>query len=208
MFTGLVEGCGRVNGIEPDGAAVCLRIEFPEQMLSESTGNSPANNGQTTIGDSVAINGCCLTVVEIDGATFVFEAGEETLSKTNLGNLQIGDLVNLERALPANGRLGGHFVQGHIDAVGQICEIQQDGEWLFIRFQLPKELTSQIVTKGSITVDGISLTVTDVDETTFRIALIPHTLNMTTFGKRSVGDSVNIETDLIGKYVQKLLSCE
>ena len=162
-------------------------------------------DGAAEIGDSIAINGCCLTIVEIDGSTWVFEAGEETLSKTNLGDLAAGSSVNLERALPANGRLGGHFVQGHVDGVGTVDRIEVDGEWTNMYFRLPGNLARQLVPKGSITVDGISLTVVTVSDDGFNVALIPHTLEVTTLGKRQVGDRVNIETDILGKYVRQFM---
>lgn len=158
------------------------------------------------IGDSVATNGCCLTVVAIEGPRWAFEAGAETLSKTNLGRLKPGDPVNLERALPAGGRLGGHFVQGHVDGVGEVATMERDGEWTTIWFRVPEHLTAQMVAKGSITVDGVSLTLVNVERESFSVALIPHTLSVTTLGTRRVGDAVNIETDILGKYVQKFLS--
>lgn len=158
------------------------------------------------IGDSVAINGCCLTIVRIDDEGWTFQAGEETLSKTSLGKLSVGDHVNLERSLPANGRLGGHFVQGHVDGTGTIDDIQQDGEWTTMWFRVPESLTQQMVGKGSVAVDGISLTLVNVEPERFSVALIPHTLEVTTLGQRQVGDMVNIETDILGKYVLKMIS--
>lgn len=194
MFTGLVEGCGVIAELSGDGAAVRLMVEFPD-ALAEGVG----------IGDSIAINGCCLTVVEIDAARFAFEAGEETLSKTNLGELRSGDRVNLERSLPVNGRLGGHFVQGHVDGTGRVAEIRRDGEWVFMTFEANPALCRLMVPKGSIAVDGVSLTLVDAADTSFQVALIPHTLEVTTLGNRQVGSTVNVETDILGKYVQKLL---
>ena len=157
------------------------------------------------LGDSIALNGCCLTVVAIDGATWSFQAGSETLSRTNLGVLQVGDVVNVERSLQVGARLGGHFVQGHIDALGHVEAIDREGEWVFMTFQVPSALSRQMVEKGSITVDGVSLTLVKVTATTFQIALIPHTLEVTTLGQRSIGDAVNIETDILGKYIEKML---
>jgi riboflavin synthase len=194
MFTGLVEGRGCVVGLHPDGAAVRLVLEFPAEI-------APG----ISIGESIAINGCCLTVVEIVEDHISFEAGEETLSKTSLGQLQPGDFVNLERALPAGGRLGGHFVQGHVDGTGTVSKIERDGEWTVMRFEVPEELSAVMVSKGSVTIDGVSLTLVDVTSTEFSIALIPHTLEVTTLGVRKVGDLVNIETDILGKYVRKFL---
>lgn len=194
MFTGLVEGQGTIRGIRPEGSAIRLEVEAPERL-----------SGDCKIGDSVAINGCCLTVVDIRGPQWTFEAGAETLSKTNLSGLAAGDSVNLERSLPVNGRLGGHFVQGHVDGVGTVERIERDGEWIYQWFRVPDELTRQMVAKGSIAVDGVSLTLVDVERDRFSVALIPHTLDVTTLGRRSVGDAVNIETDILGKYVHKLL---
>ncbi|VAX42774.1 Riboflavin synthase eubacterial/eukaryotic [hydrothermal vent metagenome] len=200
MFTGLVEGLGTVLKILPEEAGIRLIVTPPEEMLCDDAGR---NN--CSIGDSVAINGCCLTVIEMKTSDWSFQAGEETLSKTNLGNLQPGDTINLERPLSANGQLGGHFVQGHVDGIGTVDSIEQDGEWVTMWFRLPEPLALQMVPKGSVTVDGISLTVVDIEKDRFSVALIPHTLEVTTLGKRAVGQPVNIETDILGKYVQKFM---
>ena len=157
------------------------------------------------LGDSVAINGCCLTAVAVDGAAWTFEAGAETLSKTSLGRLKRQDRVNLERALAASGRFGGHIVQGHVDGVGTVRSIVPHGEWIDMQFDLPAELAGQLVPKGSVAVDGVSLTVVDAGEDGFSVALIPHTLAGTTLADRKVGDAVNIETDILGKYVKRYL---
>lgn len=194
MFTGLVEGQGTIRSMIPEGDAVRLDVELP-QALTDGL----------AIGDSVAINGCCLTVVELAGSVAGFQAGTETLAKTNLGKLTDGDTVNLERSLPVNGRLGGHFVQGHVDGVGEVLKIDRDGDWVHMWFRLPAPLARLLVPKGSVAVDGISLTVVDVDGDCFSVALIPHTLEVTTLGIRQVGDAVNIETDILGKYVDRLL---
>lgn len=194
MFTGLVEGQATVRGVIPEGAAVRLVLEMPPEFA-----------GEAHLGDSIALNGCCLTVVAIDGSNFDFQAGTETLSKTNLGTLRPGSLVNVERAVAVGARLGGHFVQGHVDGTGHVERIEQDGEWTTMWFQVPRPLTQQMVHKGSITVDGISLTLVNVEAERFSVALIPHTLAVTTLGQRAVGDTVNIETDILGKYVQKLI---
>ena len=200
MFTGLVEGRGTIREIRPDGAAVRLVVETPAEMDGQTDGDTPCR-----LGDSVAINGCCLTVVEVDGLAWTFEAGAETLSKTNLGKLSEGYPVNLERPLPAGGRLGGHFVQGHVDGVGTVDSIERDGEWVTMWFHIPAELGRQMVTKGSVTIDGVSLTLVDVELERFSVALIPHTLDVTTLGVRQPGDAVNIETDILGKYVLKFM---
>lgn len=194
MFTGLVEGQATVRSVIPEGAAVRLVLEMPPEFA-----------GEAHLGDSIALNGCCLTVVAIDGSNFDFQAGTETLSKTNLGTLRPGSLVNVERAVAVGARLGGHFVQGHVDGTGHVERIEQDGEWTTMWFQVPRPLTQQMVHKGSITVDGISLTLVNVEAERFSVALIPHTLAVTTLGQRAVGDTVNIETDILGKYVQKLI---
>jgi len=194
MFTGLVEGQATVRSVLPEGAAVRLVLEMPPEFA-----------GGAHLGDSIALNGCCLTVVSIDGSNFDFQAGTETLSKTNLGTLRPGSLVNVERAVAVGARLGGHFVQGHVDGTGHVERIEQDGEWTTMWFQVPRPLTQQMVHKGSITVDGISLTLVNVEAERFSVALIPHTLAVTTLGQRAVGDTVNIETDILGKYVQKLI---
>lgn len=193
MFTGLVETMGRVVVITP---------EPPGKRLSIDAG--VVADG-AAIGDSICVNGCCLTVVAIDGKQLDFEAGEETLSRTNLGKLQSDDHVNLERSLTAGDRLGGHYVTGHIDAVGSLLERQDDPPWARLRFRMPKNLAAQVAAKGSIAIDGISLTVVDADRDSFTVALIPHTLEVTTLGSRAVGDPVNLETDVLAKYVERSL---
>ena len=197
MFTGLVEGRGIVSDIRSEGAAVRLVIQVPDAF----TGGGKRD----AIGASVAINGCCLTVVDVDGGRWAFQAGTETLSKTNLGRLKPGDPVNLERSLPVDGRLGGHFVQGHVDGTGEVDAVDRDGEWVTMWFRVHEALAAQMVPKGSVAVDGISLTVVDVERDRFSVALIPHTLEVTTLGVRQAGDSVNVETDILGKYVAKFL---
>lgn len=196
MFTGLVEGLGTITAVVSEPAGIRLTIEPPAEMAA---GESCA------LGDSVAINGCCLTVVGWEGGRWAFQAGTETLSKTSLGRLQADDMVNLERSLPVNGRLGGHFVQGHVDGVGTVDGIEREGDWISMWFRVPQVLTALMVPKGSVAVDGVSLTLVHVEAERFSIALIPHTLEVTTLGRRKVGDPVNIETDILGKYVQKLL---
>ncbi len=194
MFTGLVEARGTVRLLEQNGSAIDLTVEISEQIINDAQ-----------IGDSVAINGCCLTVIEISESCLKFQAGSETLAKTNLGRLTVGDQVNIERPLAADGRLGGHFVQGHVDGIGSIKSIDRDGEWITMWFNVPQELALQMVPKGSITIDGISLTIVECQQEAFSIALIPHTLEVTTLGQKEVGDVVNLETDILGKYVQKLI---
>lgn len=193
MFTGLVETLGRVEHVQPAGAGRRLTLAAP--ALIEGT----------RLGDSIALNGACLTVIAIQGDSLSFEAGPETLQRTNLGDLQPGDRVNLERALRLGDRLGGHLVQGHVDGLGRIAERSRQGEWEMIWFSCPPALAEQMVSKGSVAVDGISLTVVDVTADRFSVALIPHTLAATTLGFKGPGASVNLETDLFAKYVWKCL---
>lgn len=198
MFTGLVEALGIVAAVKAEsGGGLLFVIEVPPAW----TGTL----GAGTLGESVAINGCCLTAIALEGNRWSFQAGTETLSKTNLGELQPGNRVNLERALPANGRLGGHFVQGHVDGTGTVAGIERDGDWTTMWFQAPEPLLPQMVPKGSIAIDGVSLTVVEIVEDRFSVALIPHTLAVTTLGEFQEGRRINLETDILGKYVQRLM---
>jgi riboflavin synthase len=194
MFTGLVQALATVKRIVAASPGKCLTIDAPGLATA------------ATIGDSIAVNGCCLTVVEIDGPLLSFEAGPETLSRTNLGELAAGSQVNLEPSLRAGDQLGGHYVSGHVEAVGTVDARNDDAEWSTFWFRFPRELGRYIVSKGSIAVDGVSLTVVDVEPQRFSVQLIPHTLAVTTLGKRRPGDRVNLETDLLAKYVEKLLA--
>jgi riboflavin synthase len=198
MFTGLVEGQGALNALQtlPSG----LRLSIAPQ-------SDCFLPGDVAVGDSICISGCCLTVVATDAQCMDFEAGEETLSKTNLGELKPGQSVNLERSLAVGDRLGGHFVQGHVDGTACVSRIDQSDEWVDMWFQAPADLLRLMVPKGSIAIDGISLTIVELQSDCFSVALIPHTLNVTTLGHRSVGNSVNIENDVLGKYVDRLLQC-
>jgi riboflavin synthase len=193
MFTGLVQSLAEVADVvaEPPGVRLVVR----ERKFA----------GSTHIGDSVAINGCCLTVVGVDGDRLSFQAGEETLSRTNLGKLAPGAAVNLEQSLKAGDAIGGHYVTGHIDAVGTVDERHEDADWCTIWFRAPAAQLLQMAGKGSVAVDGVSLTIVNVENRRFSVALIPHTLAMTTLGRRRVGDSVNIETDVLAKYVERQL---
>jgi riboflavin synthase len=195
MFTGLIEGMGMVAEVVPEGPGTKLHVAPPAAMTAGAA-----------VGDSIAINGCCLTLVEIEAGRWTFEAGPETLARTNLGRLVQGERINLERALAADGRLGGHFVQGHIDGCGTLERILRDGQWVTLWFAAAAGLTRQMVSKGSVALDGVSLTLVDVDEGRFSVALIPHTLEVTTLGARRIADQVNIETDILAKYVDKLLA--
>jgi riboflavin synthase len=160
---------------------------------------------QLVLGESVAVNGACLTVITQDAETFAFQAGPETLERTNLGKLLPGHAVNLERALALGDRLGGHIVTGHIDTVGTLCERAPNGDWQTLRFRFPPEWGALLVSKGSVAIDGVSLTVVDADPDSLSVMLIPHTLAHTTLGERVLGDAVNLEFDLLAKHVQKLL---
>jgi riboflavin synthase len=194
MFTGLVEKLAPV---------VDLLDESPGKRLVVRDAEITA---EASLGDSIAVNGCCLTVIDLTGDTFAFEAGTETLSRTNLGELSAGSSVNLERSLRVGDRLGGHFVSGHIDFVGHLDAREDDGEWSNFWFRVPSKWTRQMVAKGSIAIDGVSLTLVDVEVDRFSVALIPHTLEVTTLGQLSPGSRVNLETDLLAKYVEKQLA--
>ena len=191
MFTGLIESLATVAAVldEPPGKRLVVR--------------APRIAAEAAIGESIAVSGCCLTVVAIDGDSLAFQAGVETLSRTTLGELRPGCDVNLERSLRVGDRLGGHFVTGHIDAVGRLAAQSFDGEWRECWFQAPAALTTQMAAKGSIAVDGVSLTLVDVQSDRFSVALIPHTLSATTLGKLRIGDCVNLETDILAKYVAR-----
>ncbi|WP_146409457.1 riboflavin synthase [Allorhodopirellula heiligendammensis] len=202
MFTGLIETLADVVAIDDQPPGKRITVAAPAFCSDDGTPGA-------SIGDSIAINGCCLTVVEIEAERFSFEAGEETLQRTNLGQLHPGESrVNLERALAVGDRLGGHYVTGHVDAIGKLTQRTDDPPWSHLKFSIPGQYIHQIVAKGSITVDGISLTVVDVgdaDDAYFTVALIPHTLAATTLGHCIVGDTVNLETDILAKYVQRSL---
>ena len=185
MFTGIVEELGRVRTVLPNG-----RIEVEAATVTPTL----------EIGSSVAVNGCCLTAVEVGSDWFAVEAVPETLARTNLDELERGSNVNLERPLALGGRLDGHLVQGHVDATGEVLTSAPD-----LQISAPPEVLRYVVEKGSITVDGVSLTVVDVDGATFSVAVIPHTAEVTTLGRRVPGDRVNLEVDLIAKYVERFV---
>jgi riboflavin synthase len=191
MFTGLVQSLAAVSEVQAREPGRRLRITAPQIAP------------QAKLGDSIAVNGCCLTVVEIAGDLLAFDAGPETLSRTNLGKLQSGSPVNLEASLRVGDSLGGHYVTGHVEAVGTVDARQDDRDWSTFWFRFPRELGRYLVPKGSVAVDGVSLTVVEVEAERFSVQLIPHTLAVTTLGGRQVGDRVNLETDLLAKYVQK-----
>ncbi len=194
MFTGIVEKALPLMALAKRGAAARISLDLRE--LAEGV----------RLGDSIALNGVCLTVSGLSGAVAVFDAVEETLSRTTLGDLKAGDLVNVERSLRVGDRLGGHFVQGHVDGVGTVRRREQQGtQWLF-RFTVPQDLTALMIPKGSIAVDGISLTLVEVGAGDFSVAVIPHTFSLTTLGRKDAGARVNVECDMIGRYVAKLLA--
>jgi riboflavin synthase len=193
MFTGLVQSLAEVAKVVPEPPGVRLAVD--EKQIA----------ALTQVGESIALNGCCLTVVAVDGELLSFQAGEETLSRTNLGQLVAGDFVNVERSLRAGDFIGGHYVTGHIDAVGALAARHDDKDWCTMWFQAPAAQLSQMASKGSIAVDGVSLTLVDVKNDRFSVALIPHTLEVTTLGRRKVGDRVNLETDVLAKYVESQL---
>ena len=191
MFTGLVESLAEVAEVIPEPPGVRLVIREPKIAAA------------TAIGASIALNGCCLTVVAIDGDCLAFQTGEETLSRTNLGELVPGSPVNLERSLRMGDEIGGHLVLGHVDAVGTVDRRIDDADWCTMWFRFPPALSGQIASKGSIAIDGVSLTLVDVEADRFSVALIPHTLTVTTLGRRKIGDRVNLETDVLAKYVER-----
>jgi riboflavin synthase alpha subunit len=194
VFTGIVERVVRITRLEPEGGRVLLEIEAGADLAAE-----------VRIGDSVSISGCCLTVVAIRGATLAFQAVQETLRCTSLGSRKAGDALNVERAMRADGRLDGHIVQGHVDGTGTVRSVDADGEDRLVRIDCPAELARQIVPKGSITVEGVSLTVVAPDASGFSVALIPHTLAVTTLGGLAPRMQVNLELDVLGKYVLRYL---
>ncbi|HEY0309852.1 MAG TPA: riboflavin synthase [Luteimonas sp.] len=195
MFTGLVQGVGTLLAREPRGGDARLRIAF-------GTLDAP----DVALGESIAVNGCCLTVVGFDAAGFEADASNETLALTTLGQLPPGAALNLERALRADDRLGGHLVSGHVDGIGRVLAIAADGRAQRWRFAAPAPLRRYIARKGSITVDGTSLTVNAVDADGFEVMLVPHTVAHTAFAATRAGDAVNLEVDLVARYVERLLA--
>lgn len=185
MFTGIVEEIGTIESFDDGRLRIAARLVI----------------GDAAIGDSIAVNGCCLTVVTLDDDAWEADLSEETINRTAFGELQPGTSVNLERAVMASQRLGGHIVQGHVDGVGVILAPTPD-----LRVQIPQHLSAYLVEKGSVTVDGVSLTVVDVDESSFSVAVIPHTAEVTTLGSLTPGRRVNLEADVIAKYVERMLS--
>lgn len=193
MFTGLVEELGRLESIVERPAGRRLEISAPRVFADAK------------VGDSVSVSGCCLTAIEVDLHRMVVEAVPETLSRTTIGELQVGDTVNLERALRLDQRLGGHLVQGHVDGVGVVLAVTPEGDGRRVRLELPAELAPMVAEKGSLAVDGVSLTVAACDGRVCEIAYIPHTLAVTTSGRYAAGRRVNLEVDLMARYVARLL---
>jgi riboflavin synthase len=195
MFTGIVEELGEVAELVDQGDAVRLRVRGPRVVADVARG------------DSIAVNGCCLTVVDADTEHFTADVMRESLVRTSLGDLTTGSAVNLERAVRADTRLGGHLVQGHVDGTGTVLERQPSEHWEIVRVGAPPELLRYLAGKGSVTVDGTSLTVVEVHDAEgwFSVSLIPTTLSATTLGERRFGDRVNLEVDVLAKYVEKLV---
>ncbi|WP_328497590.1 riboflavin synthase [Streptomyces sp. NBC_00414] len=193
MFTGIVEELGEVTAVENLGDASRFRLRGP--VVTEGARH----------GDSIAVNGVCLTVVDHEDGEFTADVMAETLDRSSLGALTVGSRVNLERPMAVGERLGGHIVQGHVDGTGEVIERKPSEHWEIVKISLPADLSRYVVEKGSITVDGISLTVVDAGPDFFTVSLIPTTLDLTTLGRKQPGDPVNLEVDVIAKYVERLL---
>ena len=194
MFTGLIQGVGRLRTREARGGDLRFTIDV---------GTLPFKD--VALGESIAVNGCCLTVDDFDASSFAIDASNETLALTTLGALGEGAALNLERAMQAHERFGGHIVSGHVDGVGRVVDIQPDARAQRWRFAMPQALAKYIAKKGSICVDGVSLTVNEAGEDFFEVALIPHTISHTAFAETRLGDAVNLEIDLVARYVERLL---
>lgn len=193
MFTGIVEELGEITAIQEQSASARFTVRGP--VVTEGARH----------GDSIAVNGVCLTVVEFGDGSFTADVMDETLKRSSLGALRPGSRVNLERPMALGGRLGGHLVQGHVDGTGTVLERVPDEHWEIVKISLPAELARYVVEKGSITVDGISLTVVEAAADHFTVSLIPTTLELTTLGLKQPGDPVNLEVDVIAKYVERML---
>ena len=193
MFTGIILAKGTVLSTERRGGDVRIRIDAGDLDMDD-----------VAIGDSICVSGVCLTAIDPDTKSFYADVSNETLSRTTLGALRDGDGVNLEKSLRLSDRLGGHLVSGHVDAIGRVVSVEPDARSQRWRFEIPRELSKYIAAKGSVCIDGVSLTVNDVEGNTFGVNLIPHTIAVTTFAEKSVGDAVNIEVDLIARYVERL----
>ena len=196
MFTGIIQGKGKIFETRSAGVGLVFGIEADFEISDPEEG------------ESIAINGVCLTARNISGRRFHADVSPESLSKTNLGDMSVGSGVNLERALRLSDRLGGHLVSGHVDAVGEVIAKENLGNFTIFTFRIPAGLNRYIIQKGSITIDGISLTVNSCDQQTFSVSIIPHTMQVTMLGHLDQGSKVNLEVDIIGKYVEKLLTTE
>ena len=190
VFTGIIEELGTIKGVRKQSEGIRLSITAKVIMDGMKTG------------DSIAVNGACLTVTEFDRYSLTVDVSAETVKRTNIGKLRVGDKVNLERPMRLSDRLGGHLVSGHVDAVGLIRGMIKKGDVSVFTFEAPKEISKYLISKGSVAVDGISLTVNDITGNTFSITVIPHTVKMTTLGFKKIGDIVNLEADMIGKYIE------
>ena len=193
MFTGIIEGFGTITAILPSGQGSRMGI------------TSDFDLDGTRIGDSIAVNGACLTAVTLEGRRFTVDVSPETLKRSVLGKIKIGDRVNLERALKLSDRLDGHLVSGHVDGVGILKERRNLANAIIITYTVPSQLARYMIEKGSVAVDGTSLTINRCDQTSFDVSIIPHTASLTTIGLKKIGDTVNIETDMIGKYVERFV---
>lgn len=196
MFTGIIEEIGKIKSFKKDTNGATIEVEC--SLVLEDT----------KLGDSIAINGVCQTVIELSSNSFQARVSDETLKVTTFENLKSGDIVNLERALTLNSRLGGHIVSGHVDCKGKFTKIEKLTDFYNLEFEIPQEQTKYVVHKGSITINGISLTVAEINQNRFKVAIIPHTFENTNLKALNVGDNVNIETDILGKYVEKMLSAK
>lgn len=193
MFTGIIEELGTIKAIRSQSGGICLSVEGKVVMEGMKTG------------DSIAVNGACLTVTEFNSSVFSADVSRETVDKTGIGRLRVGDKVNLERPMRLSDRLGGHLVAGHVDAVGVIRGIINKGDATIFTIEAPKDVSKYLIYKGSVAIDGISLTVNEVQGIRFSVTVIPHTAAMTTLGLKKIGDTVNLEADMIGKYVERFL---
>ena len=200
MFTGIIEETGTIESVTKGGGKYKLKVR-----CSKVLGKSDGLEVPTQIGDSIAVNGICLTVTGMTGDTFTADVMPETISRTSLAGAKAGTPVNLERAMPAYGRFGGHIVSGHIDGTGRIAGIRKDGNAVWYDIETTEDIAGLIVEKGSIAVDGISLTVAGVSGNMFSVSVIPHTIEATILPSKKAGMTVNLETDIIGKYVKKLM---
>ena len=196
MFTGIIEGRGRLLERRGSGGGLMYRFEADFDLV------------QPVEGESISVDGSCLTAYDIDGRRFSVDISPESISRTTLGELSVGGVVNMERALKLSDRLGGHIVSGHVDCTARVTDIKKAGDFSIFYFMLDEKLGRYIIEKGSVTIDGVSLTVNDCENERFSVSIIPHTLQVTTLGRLKKGTRVNIEVDIIGKYVEKLLSAK